>query len=65
MIRGFSVFFVSFITTTKKSVEDYKSFLPIFATMYKMKEKKRTVDEALKVTGFSKVTFYRRMREMK
>lgn len=56
---------MSFITTTKKSVEDYKSFLPIFATMYKMKEKKRTVDEALKVTGFSKVTFYRRMREMK
>ena len=91
----------------KLSVEDYKSFLPIFATMYKMdrenkknkqragiekakengvykgrkrlsvdeeffkdivnqlKEKKITVDEALKVTGFSKATFYRRMREIK
>lgn len=91
----------------KLSVEDYKSFLPIFATMYKMdrekrkneqregierakekgvyqgrkrlsideeffkdivkqlKNKKITMDEALKVTGFSKATFYRRMREIK
>ncbi len=91
----------------KLSVEDYKSFLPIFATMHKMDREKRkneqregiekakengvyqgrkrlsvdeeffrdivnqlkgkkiSIDEALKVTGFSKATFYRRMREMK
>lgn len=90
----------------KLSVEDYKSFLPIFATMYRMdrenrrnkqregiekakdrgvyqgrkrlsvdedlfreiilkiKNKEITMDEALNITGLSKATFYRRMREM-
>lgn len=90
----------------KLSVEDYKNFLPIFSTMYKMdremrksqqrkgiekakekgvyqgrkrisvdeqffrnivskvKNKEIPIDEALNITGLSKATFYRRMREI-
>lgn len=90
----------------KLSVEDYKGFLPIFATMYKLDREKRKsvqrdgiekakergvyqgrrrisvdeellkelilkvknkeipIEEAMNITGLSKATFYRRMREI-
>ena len=88
------------------TVRDYKGFLPVFATMYGLDQKKRRqeqregieqakergvyhgrkklstdeelfrnialrfrnkeipLEEALEITGFSKSTFYRRMREL-